>query len=158
MPGMDGWPSTTQHRSRIAQIIGAPRADCIIPKTSAGQGLRTVLNALPGTPRVLSTDCEFDSVDVILKQYAAVGRIQLELVSIHAADGRLDLSPTLRQNRQRRRPRRRFAGALHDRRALAEPRRTRRALPSARRSPAGRRLPCRRRRCRSTSLRWAPTS
>jgi kynureninase len=41
---------------------------------------------------VLSTDAEFDSIDVILKQYAAVGRIQLELVSIHASDGRLDLS------------------------------------------------------------------
>src|SRR6516165_2406963 len=36
-----------QHRSRIAQLIVVPRADCIIPKVSAGQGLRTVLNALP---------------------------------------------------------------------------------------------------------------
>jgi kynureninase len=89
----DGWMAEHQaHRSRLAQLIGAPRTDCIIPKTSAGHGLRTVLNALPGTPRVLSTDAEFDSVDVILKQYAAVGRIQLELVSIHAADGKLDLS------------------------------------------------------------------
>jgi kynureninase len=79
------------HRGRLAQLIGAPRADCIIPKTSAGQGLRTVLNALPGTPRVLSTTAEFDSIDVILKQYAAVGRIQLELVPIHT-DGRLDLT------------------------------------------------------------------
>ena len=90
----DGWMAEHQaYRSRIAQLIGAPRPDGIIPKTSAGQGLRTVLNALPGTPRVLSTDAEFDSVDVILKQYAAVGRIQLELVSIHEANGRLDLSP-----------------------------------------------------------------
>ncbi len=89
----DGWMAEHQaYRSRIAQLIGAPRPDGIIPKTSAGQGLRTVLNALPGTPRVLSTDAEFDSVDVILKQYAAVGRIQLELVSIHEANGRLDLS------------------------------------------------------------------
>jgi kynureninase len=79
------------HRGRLAQLIGAPRGDCIIPKTSAGQGLRTVLNALPGTPRVLSTTAEFDSIDVILKQYAAVGRIQLELVPIHT-DGRLDLT------------------------------------------------------------------
>jgi kynureninase len=90
----DGWMAEHHaHRSRLAHLIGAQRADCIIPRTSAGQGLRTVLNALPGTPRVLSTDVEFDSVDVILKQYAAVGRIQLELVSIHAPDGRLDLSP-----------------------------------------------------------------
>jgi kynureninase len=90
----DGWMAEHHaYRSRLAQLIGAARPDCIIPKTSAGQGLRTVLNALPGTPRVLSTDCEFDSVDVILKQYAAAGRIQLELISIHAANGRLDLSP-----------------------------------------------------------------
>ena len=89
----DGWMTEHQaHRSRLAQLIGASRPDCIIPKTSAGQGLRTVLNALPGTPHVLSTDCEFDSVDVVLKQYAAAGRIQLELVSIHSTDGRLDLS------------------------------------------------------------------
>lgn len=88
----DGWMIEHEaHRSRLTQLIGASRPDCIIPKTSAGQGLRTVLNALPGTPRVLSTDCEFDSVDVILKQYAAVGRIQLELLQIHS-DGRLDLS------------------------------------------------------------------
>jgi kynureninase len=61
-------------RARIAQLIGAPRKDCIVPKASAGQGLRTVLNALPGTPRVLSTTGEFDSIDLILRQYAALGR------------------------------------------------------------------------------------
>lgn len=88
----DGWMAEHEaHRSRLAKLIGAPRADCMIPKTSAGQGLRTVLNALPGKPRVLSTDCEFDSIDLILKQYANVGRIQLELVPIHT-EGRLDLA------------------------------------------------------------------
>jgi kynureninase len=81
------------HRSRIAQLIHAPRADCIVPKVSAGQGLRTVLNALPGTPRVLTTASEFDSVDVILKQYAAVGRIHLRTLNCHASDGTLDLAP-----------------------------------------------------------------
>jgi kynureninase len=88
-----------QHRSRLAQLIGAPRTDCIIPKTSAGQGLRTVLNALPhgsnDVPRVLSTASEFDSVDIILKQYAAVGRIKLQLVNCHAPDGNIDLAPLL---------------------------------------------------------------
>jgi kynureninase len=86
-----------QHRSRLAQLIGAPRTDCIIPKTSAGQGLRTVLNALPhvsgDVPRVLSTASEFDSVDIVLKQYAAVGRIRLQLVDCHTADGSIDLAP-----------------------------------------------------------------
>src|SRR3984885_11990594 len=77
---------------RLSQLIGARRSDCIVPKTSAGQGLRTVLNALPGVPRVVSTTGEFDSVDVILKQYAAQGRISLQLVICLAPDGRIDLS------------------------------------------------------------------
>ena len=68
-------------RARIAALIGAKRRDCIVPKTSAGQGLRTVLNALPGKPVVLSTRGEFDSIDVVLKQYAALGRIDLLWVS-----------------------------------------------------------------------------
>jgi len=80
------------HRWRLAQLIGASRFDCIIPKTSAGQGLRTVLNALSGVPRVVSTTEEFDSIDVILKQYAAVNRISLQLVTCRAPDGSIDLS------------------------------------------------------------------
>ena len=67
-------------RVRLASLIHAPRPDCIVPKTSAGQGLRAVLNALPGKPRVVTTKGEFDSVDVILKQYAALGRIDLHWV------------------------------------------------------------------------------
>ncbi len=67
-------------RARLARLIGAPRTDCVVPKTSAGQGLRTVLNAMPGTPRVLSTSSEFDSIDLILRQYAACGRIQVTWV------------------------------------------------------------------------------
>src|SRR5690348_12111207 len=67
-------------RSRIARLIGAERPDCIVPRTSAGQGLRAVLNALPGKPRVVSTRGEFDSVDLILKQYAAKGRIEVRWV------------------------------------------------------------------------------
>jgi kynureninase len=85
------------HRSRIAQLIGAPRPDCVIPKVSAGQGLRTVLNALPHdssvVPRVITTASEFDSVDVILKQYGAVGRIHLQAVNCRALDGTLDFAP-----------------------------------------------------------------
>src|SRR5574337_943845 len=46
-------------RSLVARLVGAPRADCIIPRASAGQGLRAVLNALPGEPRVVATDGEF---------------------------------------------------------------------------------------------------
>ncbi len=86
----DAWLGERQaFRTRIATLIGAPRADCIIPKTSAGQGLRTVLNALPGKPRVISTRGEFDSIDVILKQYAALERIELQWVE---PDGNGDFS------------------------------------------------------------------
>ena len=80
----DAWDSwlTEQEafRARTAQLIHAPRVDCIVPKTSAGQGLRTVLNALPGIPRVLSTRGEFDSIDLVLKQYASLGRIEISWV------------------------------------------------------------------------------
>ena len=80
----DAWDAWLEEqeafRARIAQLIHAPRVDCIVPKTSAGQGLRAVLNALPGTPRVLSTRGEFDSIDVLLKQYALLGRIEMRWV------------------------------------------------------------------------------
>ncbi|HET9046541.1 MAG TPA: aminotransferase class V-fold PLP-dependent enzyme [Casimicrobiaceae bacterium] len=68
------------HRDRLARLIGAPNGDCVVPKTSAGQGLRAVLNALDGTPRVVATRGEFDSLDVILREYARRGRIRLSLV------------------------------------------------------------------------------
>lgn len=81
----DAWLQEQEnHRRRIADLIGARRPDCIIPKTSAGQGLRTVLNALPGKPKVISTNGEFDSVDLILKQYAALGRIDLHLIDANS--------------------------------------------------------------------------
>jgi kynureninase len=67
-------------RSLTAKLVGAPSADCIVPKTSAGQGLRAVLNALPGKPRVFTTDAEFDSLDFILRVYRDKGRIELKVV------------------------------------------------------------------------------
>ena len=89
----DAWLEERQaFRTRIATLIGAARADCVVPKTSAGQGLRTVLNALPGKPRVISTRGEFDSIDVILKQYAALERIELRWVE---ADAGFTIEPVL---------------------------------------------------------------
>jgi kynureninase len=74
----DAWLAEQEaFRGRIARLIGAPRADCIVPKTSAGQGLRAILNALPNKLKVLSTRGEFDSIDLILKQYAALNRIEV---------------------------------------------------------------------------------
>ena len=71
-------------RALTARLVGARRADCIIPKTSAGQGLRAVLNALDGGSkgklRVVASDEEFDSIDFILRVYRDKGRIDLRLM------------------------------------------------------------------------------
>ena len=73
-----------RYRDGVARLIHAPSADCIVPKTSAGQGLRAVLNALPpgtdGRLRVVATEGEFDSLDFILRVYRERGRIALTLV------------------------------------------------------------------------------
>jgi kynureninase len=64
-------------RELTAKLAGVPRGDSIIPKCSAGQGLRAVLNAFDGRIRVLATDEEFDSLDFILRAYRGRGRIEL---------------------------------------------------------------------------------
>ena len=77
----DAWSAEiAAYRGRLARLLGAPRPDCIVPKTSAGQGLRTILNSYARAPRVVATRGEFDSIDVILRQYARLGRIRLTLV------------------------------------------------------------------------------
>lgn len=76
-------------RSRIARLIGAARADCVVPKTAAGQGLRTVLSLYQRPPRVLTTRGEFDSIDHILKTWAARGRAAVDYVEARA-DGDFD--------------------------------------------------------------------
>src|SRR5271165_1563862 len=91
----DAWLEERQaFRARLAALIGAPRADCIVPRTSAGQGLRSVLNALPGKPRVVSTRGEFDSIDVVLKQYAALDRIDMRWVEPDAR-GNFTIEPLI---------------------------------------------------------------
>lgn len=90
---MDLWYSQMDHawrewmdamrlfRALQAALIGCSRPDAVVPRVSAGQGLRAVLNALPGTrPRVVATRAEFDSVDHILKTYAAKGRAELRWI------------------------------------------------------------------------------
>jgi len=71
-------------RALTARLIGAKRADCVIPKSSAGQGLRAVLNALAGEKkgklRVVASDGEFDSIDFILRVYREQGRIDLRVL------------------------------------------------------------------------------
>lgn len=70
-----------QVRAMVANLAGVSRSDCILPKTSAGQGLRTVLNLHDEKIRVLSTQGEFDSLDVILRHYRERGRIELRLIA-----------------------------------------------------------------------------
>ena len=88
----DLWLATReQWRTLTAKLVGAPRPDCIIPKTSAGQGLRAVLNALPGKPRVVTSDGEFDSLDFILRVYREQGRAEVKIMpwremSVEGAD------------------------------------------------------------------------
>jgi kynureninase len=90
----DAWAAEMHdYRQRLAALTGAPRADCIVPKASAGQGLRAVLNSYDGVPRVVATRGEFDSLDVILREYARRGRIALTLVEPEA-DGHF-ATPTL---------------------------------------------------------------
>lgn len=81
----DAWMAEADaFRARLARLLGAPRADCVVPKTSAGQGLRAILNTYDGVPRVVATRGEFDSLDVILREYARRGRIALTLVEPRA--------------------------------------------------------------------------
>ncbi|HJP83799.1 MAG TPA: aminotransferase class V-fold PLP-dependent enzyme [Fimbriimonadaceae bacterium] len=72
-----GWPAElSRFQANVAKLIGHSDATAIIPKSSAGQGLRAVLNAFPvdRSIRVVTTAGEFDSVDFILKSYVGARR------------------------------------------------------------------------------------
>lgn len=77
----DDWLSEREaFRHRVARLIKAARADCIVPKASAGQGLRAVLNCFDERIGVVTTCDEFDSIDTVLKVYAQRGRIDITYV------------------------------------------------------------------------------
>lgn len=85
---MDGaWEFWFDHLNRFRELtarsIGLHRADCVVPKSSAGQGLRAVLNAFPldRSVKVVATSGEFDSLDIILKTYIAHERIQVNWIN-----------------------------------------------------------------------------
>ena len=81
----DDWlGARDQFRSLTARLVGVPDAGSIVPKTSAGQGLRAVLNAYEPGIHVLSTDAEFDSLDFILRAYREAGRADLKMVPARA--------------------------------------------------------------------------
>jgi kynureninase len=91
----DAWMAEREaHRARLARLLHATRPDCVVPKTSAGQGLRAVLNAFDGKPHVVATRGEFDSLDVILREYVRRGRVSITFVEPRA-DGDFDASDVL---------------------------------------------------------------
>ncbi len=67
-------------RERTATLIHAASADCIIPKASAGQGLRAILNCHEQRIKVMASADEFNSVDFILKVFARRKRIRLDYI------------------------------------------------------------------------------
>lgn len=86
-------------RQRVAALIGAARPDCVVPRASAGQGLRSILNCYERPIRVITSADEFNSIDHILKIYARRGRIAIARVS--PKSGRLyrieDFLPAIRE-------------------------------------------------------------
>ena len=91
----DAWlAEIAAYRARLAALLHAPRDDCVVPKTSAGQGLRAILNSYDRVPRVVATRGEFDSIDVILRQYALRGRVDLRFVEARP-DGTFDAGSIL---------------------------------------------------------------
>lgn len=88
--GPGGWPDGERRFLDLtAKLVGAAPAG-MVSKTSVGQGLRAVLNALPtGRPlQIVATRGEFDSTDFILRTYAEKGRAQVRWVEPESdADG-----------------------------------------------------------------------
>ncbi len=85
----DGWPAEmARFRASIAELIGLSDLSAVVPKTSAGQGLRAVLNAIPkDVVHVVATRGEFDSLDFILKTYVKRGRATVRWVEPQTATG-----------------------------------------------------------------------
>ncbi len=91
----DGWlGEMAAYRARFARLLSAAGGECIVPKANAGQGLRAILNTYDAVPRVVATRGEFDSLDLILREYAARGRIALAFVEARS-DGAFDTTDIL---------------------------------------------------------------
>ena len=77
----NSWPAAMDRfRSNIAELIGRCDPKAVVPKSSAGQGLRAVLNSMQAPINVVSTRGEFDSVDFILKTYEERGLVSVDWV------------------------------------------------------------------------------
>ena len=93
--GVNAWAEWEQeelrYRASLAGLLGAPRADCVVPRLSAGHALRSVLNMLPAGARVLTTAGEFHSLGMVMQQYAALRRIKLSVFPFRNRPQSLDL-------------------------------------------------------------------
>lgn len=77
-----GWQAEiARFRASIAALLGAAGPHSIVPKASAGQGLRAVLNCFDRPLAVVSTKSEFASLAVILEAYAGRGRVRMDWVA-----------------------------------------------------------------------------
>ncbi|MBS1728422.1 MAG: aminotransferase class V-fold PLP-dependent enzyme [Armatimonadetes bacterium] len=78
-----------KYRSLIAKLLDLDDPSAVVPKTSAGQGLRAVLNSFPSDRKVnvVTTRGEFDSIDFILKTYAQQGRATVRWIEPGATEG-----------------------------------------------------------------------
>lgn len=90
----EAWMREHHHwKSNIALLLGLPTGDCIVPKDSAGQGVRAVLNSWDkhAPIRVVTTTGEFDSADTILKAYQQAGRAMVSWISPSTQEGSIPL-------------------------------------------------------------------
>ena len=72
----DEWmPQVEWFQSSIASLI---KAKHVVPKASAGQGLRAVLHTYDEPINVVATTGEFDSLDFILRVFEERGRISVK--------------------------------------------------------------------------------
>lgn len=86
----DHWMGeAAKFRSLIAQLLDLSDPKAVVPKTSAGQGLRAVLNSFPPDHKIniVTTRGEFDSIDFILKTYAQQGRANVRWVESGGKEG-----------------------------------------------------------------------
>lgn len=83
----------TKFRNLVAGLIGIEDPARVVPKSSAGQGLRAVLNSFAPDRRirVAATTEEFDSLDFILRRYEEAGRAEVCWVAPDRAESGVPL-------------------------------------------------------------------
>ncbi|MBA4294247.1 aminotransferase [bacterium] len=82
----DAWEPWLQtldsYNAKVKSLIRLPDPGSVVLKTSAGQGLRAVLNCFPQrTLNIVTSSLEFDSIDFILRTYEAQGLVKTNWVN-----------------------------------------------------------------------------